>query len=164
MVMQSKAPTRNAKSKIQDPEFSGARLDTPTPGTTDDIDELELVSEFVPDIHTPLPGPLAEKLVNRDNKVISPSYTRSYPFVMDRGRGNLVWDVDGNRYIDFTAGVAVLNTGHCHPEVVRAVKDQAEKYFHMAGTDFYLPGAIELAETLGRITPGVSASSIAPGR
>src|SRR5437773_5873763 len=130
---------------------SKARPDTPV--TTDDIDELELVSEFEPDIHTPLPGPLAEKLVGRDIKVISPSYTRSYPFVMERGSGNLVWDVDGNRYIDFTAGVAVLNTGHCHPEVVRAVKDQAEKYFHMAGTDFYLPGAIELAETLGRITP-----------
>jgi 4-aminobutyrate aminotransferase len=124
------------------------------PGTTDDIDELELVSEFEPDIHTPPPGPLAGGMVNRDVKVISPSYTRSYPFVMERGKGCMVWDVDGNRYIDFTAGVAVLNTGHCHPEVVQAVKDQAEKFLHMAGTDFYLPNAIELAETLGRITPG----------
>src|SRR5437868_15303213 len=77
----------------------------------------DLVSEFAPDIHGPLPGPLAEELVKRDMAVISPSYTRSYPFVMDHGKGNMVWDIDGNRYIDFTAGVATLNSGHCHPEV-----------------------------------------------
>src|SRR5947209_3251720 len=90
----------------------------------------DLVTEYSPDIHHTLPGPLAEGIVKRDVKVISPSYTRSYPFVMDRGRGCLVWDVDGNRYIDFTAGVATLNTGHCHPEVVQAVKDQAERFLH----------------------------------
>ncbi|HEX9989446.1 MAG TPA: acetyl ornithine aminotransferase family protein [Chloroflexia bacterium] len=110
--------------------------------------------EHAPDINGPLPGPLAEKFLKRDDAVISPSYTRSYPFVMDHGKGNMVWDVDGNRYIDFTAGVAVLATGHAHPEIVRAIQEQAEKYIHMAGTDFYLPNAIELAETLCRVTPG----------
>jgi 4-aminobutyrate aminotransferase len=111
-----------------------------------------------PDIQGPLPGPQAEQVLSRDQAVISPSYTRSYPFVMDRGKGNMVWDVDGNRYIDFTAGVAVLATGHSHPEVVRAVQEQAEKFIHMAGTDFYLPNAVELAETLNRITPATSTS------
>ena len=107
-----------------------------------------------PDIHTPLPGPTGEPILRRDDAVISPSYTRSYPFVMSHGKGCYVWDVDGNRFIDFTAGVAVLNTGHTHPEVVKAIQEQAEKYIHMAGTDFYLPNVVELAEELNRITPG----------
>ena len=110
--------------------------------------------EHTPEIHGPLPGPGGEQIISRDDAVISPSYTRSYPFVMERGEGNMVWDVDGNRFIDFTAGIAVLATGHAHPEIVQAIKDQAEKFIHMAGTDFYLPGAVELAETLCRITPG----------
>ena len=111
-------------------------------------------SEVTPDIHTPLPGPNAKPVLDRDDAVISPSYTRSYPFVMAKGKGSHVWDVDGNRYIDFTAGVAVLATGHAHPEVVKAIQEQAELFIHMAGTDFYLPNAVELAETLCRITPG----------
>ena len=110
--------------------------------------------ENTPEIHGPLPGPSGEQIISRDDAVISPSYTRSYPFVMERGEGNMVWDVDGNRFIDFTAGIAVLATGHSHPEIVQAIKDQAEKFIHMAGTDFYLPGAVELAETLCRVTPG----------
>src|SRR5688572_7751593 len=110
--------------------------------------------EHTPDIRVPLPGPEAEQLISRDDAVISPSYTRSYPFAMSHGKGCMVWDVDGNRFIDFTAGVAVLATGHAHPEVVRAIQEQAEKYIHMAGTDFYQPEAVELAETLARITPG----------
>jgi 4-aminobutyrate aminotransferase len=111
-------------------------------------------AEHTPDIHGPLPGPNAQPVLERDEKVISPSYTRSYPFVMDHGKGSHVWDVDGNRFIDFTAGVAVLATGHAHPEIVKAIQEQAEKFIHMAGTDFYLPNAVELAETLNRITPG----------
>ena len=114
----------------------------------------DLTAEYAPDIHTPQPGPQAHGILERDVQVISPSYTRSYPFVMDHGKGCMVWDVDGNRYIDFTAGVAVLNTGHCHPAVVKAVKDQADKYLHMAGTDFYCPNNVDLAEALCRITPG----------
>src|SRR6476469_5690359 len=101
-----------------------------------------------------LPGPKATALVARDGQVISPSYTRSYPLVIDHGLGSGVWDVDGHRFIDFTAGVAVLATGHAHPDVVRAVQDQAAQYMHMAGTDFYQPVQVELAETLCRITPG----------
>ncbi len=100
------------------------------------------------------PGPKAGALVERDKQVISPSYTRSYPFVMDHGKGSEVWDIDGNRFVDFTAGVAVLAAGHAHPAVVEAITRQAQKYIHMAGTDFYLPEAVDLAETLTRITPG----------
>src|SRR3954451_14221978 len=111
-------------------------------------------NEHAPLVEGSLPGPAADEIVRRDAEVISPSYTRSYPLVMERGRGSMVWDVDGNRYIDFTAGVAVLNTGHCHPEVVQAIKDQAEKFLHMANTDFYQLNAVELAEDLCRITPG----------
>lgn len=103
---------------------------------------------------TGIPGPRATVYVERDAAVVSPSYTRAYPFVMDRGQGCLVWDVDGNRYIDFAAGIAVCSTGHAHPDVVRAVQRQAEKFLHMSGTDFYYPGQIELAEKLVRIVPG----------
>lgn len=100
-----------------------------------------------------IPGPKAQEYVARDAARISPSYTRSYPFVMARGRGSEVWDVDGNRYIDFNAGVAVCATGHCHPEVVAAIKAQADQFLHMSGTDFYYPPQIELAEELNRIAP-----------
>ncbi len=100
-----------------------------------------------------LPGPKAQEFVARDAAHISPSYTRSYPFVMAKGRGSEVWDVDGNRFIDFNAGVAVVSTGHCHPEVVAAIKAQADQFLHMSGTDFYYPPQIELAEVLDRIAP-----------
>ena len=100
------------------------------------------------------PGPRASEYVSRDAQAISPSYTRSYPFVMDHGQGSVVWDVDGARFIDFTAGIAVTATGHCHPEVVRAIKDQADKFIHMSGTDFYYPMQIELAEKLNGLVPG----------
>ena len=95
-----------------------------------------------------LPGPKGKALIERDQRVISPSYTRSYPFAMARGEGAEVWDVDGNRFIDFTTGIAVTATGHAHPEVVQAIKDQAEKFIHMAGTDFYYEVEVELAEKL----------------
>jgi len=98
-------------------------------------------------------GPQAKAFIERDSDVVSPSYTRGYPFVMGRGRGTEVWDVDGNRYLDFSSGVAVTSTGHSHPEVVRAIQDQAERFLHMSGTDFYYPNQIELAEQLNRIAP-----------
>jgi 4-aminobutyrate aminotransferase len=107
-----------------------------------------------------LPGPKAREYVKRDEEVMSPSYTRSYPFVMDHGQGSLVWDVDGNQFIDFTAGIAVNATGHCHPDVVQAIKDQADKFLHMSGTDFYYPVQIELAEKLGRLVPGNYAKQV----
>ena len=73
-----------------------------------------------------LPGPKARSIVERDRAVISPSYPRGYPFVMDHGRGTQVWDVDDNRFLDFTAGIAVVSTGHSHPQVVKAIQEQAE--------------------------------------
>lgn len=101
-----------------------------------------------------IPGPKAKGYVKRDQAVISPSYTRDYPFVMDHGQGSIAWDVDGNRYIDFSAGIAVTATGHSHPEVVKAIAEQATKFIHMAGTDFYYQKEIELAEKLVSLVPG----------
>ncbi len=101
-----------------------------------------------------VPGPRAQQYVERDEEAISPSYTRSYPFVMDHGEGAMVWDVDGAQFIDFTAGIAVTATGHCHPAVVQAIKDQADKFVHMSGTDFYYAVQIELAEKLASLVPG----------
>ena len=107
-----------------------------------------------------IPGPKAKGYIVRDDEVISPSYTRFYPFVMDHGQGSFAWDVDGNRYVDFCAGVAVTATGHCHPEVVRAIQEQAAKFIHMAGTDFYYGVQIELAEKLISIVPGSQAKRL----
>jgi 4-aminobutyrate aminotransferase len=96
---------------------------------------------------------MAKALIERDSAVISPSYTRGYPLVMDHGEGCFVWDVDGNRFIDFTTGIAVTGTGHSHPAVVQAIKDQADKFIHMSGTDFYYRPQVELAERLASIAP-----------
>jgi len=112
------------------------------------------VPEKGPLLKTPLPGPKARAIVDRDAQVMSPSYTRSYPFVMDHGQGAYVWDVDGNRFIDFTAGIAVTATGHAHPRVVQAIQEQAARFIHMSGTDFYYRVEVELAERLVAITPG----------
>ncbi len=102
---------------------------------------------------TTLPGPIGADYVTRDHRTMSPSYTRSYPFVIDHGRGAEVWDVDGHRFLDFNAGIAVTATGHAHPAVVDAIKAQAEKFLHYSGTDFYYPVQIELAEKLSSIVP-----------
>ncbi|MFN7036297.1 MAG: aminotransferase class III-fold pyridoxal phosphate-dependent enzyme, partial [Bellilinea sp.] len=99
-----------------------------------------------------LPGPQARKWIERDHAVISPSYPRGYPFVMDHGRGVEVWDVDGNRFLDFSAGIAVVSTGHSHPKVVKAIQDQAEKFIHIS-SDFYHQKWIELAEKINEIAP-----------
>ena len=99
-----------------------------------------------------LPGPNAKRLIERDQAVISPSYPRGYPFVMDHGKGVEVWDVDGNRFVDFAAGIAVNSTGHSHPKVVKAIQEQAEKFIHIS-SDFYHPKWIELAEYLDLIAP-----------
>jgi 4-aminobutyrate aminotransferase len=108
----------------------------------------------VPDLRTSLPGPNAAALLERDDRFVSPSYTRYYPLVVERGSGCVIEDVDGNRFLDFTAGIAVTNTGHCHPEVVAAIQDQAAKLVHMSGTDFYYRPQIELAERLATAAPG----------
>lgn len=98
------------------------------------------------------PGPISEGLIERDKKVISSSYPRGYPFVMDHGKGVEVWDVDGKRYLDFAAGIAVNSTGHSHPEVVAAITEQAQKFIHIS-SDFYHQKWIELAEKLDEISP-----------
>ena len=107
-----------------------------------------------PEIKTRLPGPKAARLIKKDKTYVSPSYTRVYPLVVKKGEGTWVYDVDDNRFLDFTAGIAVCATGHCHPEVVRAIQEQAERLIHMAGTDFYYEPQIALAEKLSSITSG----------
>lgn len=99
-----------------------------------------------------VPGPKARAIIERDGAVISPSYPRGYGFVMEHGKGSHVWDVDGNRYLDFMAGIAVNSTGHAHPEVVKAVQEQAEKFLHIS-SDFYHPAWVELGEKLAAIAP-----------
>src|SRR3972149_4659678 len=101
---------------------------------------------------TNLPGPKAQAMIERDRKVISPSYPRGYPFVMDHGKGSEVWDVDGNRFLDFMGGIAVVSTGYSHPKVVKAIQEQAEKFIHIS-SDFYHENWIKLAEKLDEIAP-----------
>ena len=98
-------------------------------------------------------GPIARDIIERDAASLSPSYTREYPLVIERAQGSEVWDVDGRRYIDFMAGIAVLNVGHRHPKVVAAVQEQIEKFWHICLSDFYYANAVELAEKLQAIAP-----------
>src|SRR5215510_8124831 len=106
-----------------------------------------------PNIRTKLPGPKAQKILEGDHHYISPSYTRSYPLVAKRGHGAIVEDVDGNEFLDFSAGIAVVSTGHCHPEVVAAIQKQAGELIHMSGTDFYYESMTMLAERLSKVAP-----------
>jgi 4-aminobutyrate aminotransferase len=106
-----------------------------------------------PQITTPLPGPNAKAIIERDSRVVSPSYTRAYPLVMARGEGAVVEDVDGNRFLDCAAGIAVNSTGHSHPEIVQAIADQARRFLHMSGTDFYYEPQVKLAEEIAEIVP-----------
>jgi 4-aminobutyrate aminotransferase len=114
----------------------------------------------VPDIHTDLPGPLAKTWIEKDERYTSPSYTRVYPLVVARGEGAMIEDVDGNRFLDFTAGIAVCSTGHCHPRIVSAIQRQCEKLIHMSGTDFYYGPQAELARKLADIAPGQGAKRV----
>jgi 4-aminobutyrate aminotransferase len=106
-----------------------------------------------PKMKTALPGPNAKLVLEADERLISPSYTRSYPMVAKRGRGIVVEDVDGNEFFDFSAGIAVTSTGHCHPHVVEAIQKQAAELIHMSGTDFYYSSMIELADRLSKLAP-----------
>jgi 4-aminobutyrate aminotransferase len=99
-----------------------------------------------------LPGPKAQAIIARDRQHISPSYPRGYPFVMDHGSGTEVWDVDGNRFLDFAAGIAVVATGHSHPNVVKAIQNQAEQFIHIS-SDFYHESWVRLGERLDDIAP-----------
>src|SRR5712671_854133 len=116
--------------------------------------ETKVISEKLPKIITKLPGPKALKVIKSDRRYISPSYTRSYPFVAKSGSGAIVEDVDGNRFLDFNAGIAVCSTGHCHPDVVRAIQKQAAQLIHMSGTDFYYEQMPQLARKLESLMPG----------
>ncbi|HZR65842.1 MAG TPA: acetyl ornithine aminotransferase family protein [Terriglobales bacterium] len=106
-----------------------------------------------PKIKTSLPGPNAKRVLAGDDKYISPSYTRSYPLVAKEGHGIVVTDVDGNEFFDFSSGIAVTSTGHCHPDVVAAIQKQAGELIHMSGTDFYYESLVTLAERLSKIAP-----------
>jgi 4-aminobutyrate aminotransferase len=107
----------------------------------------------LPKIITNLPGPKAREIIDSDNRYISPSYTRPYPLVARTGSGAIVEDVDGNRFLDFSSGIAVCSTGHCHPDVVRAIQKQAETLIHMSGTDFYYEQMPQLARKLEALMP-----------
>ena len=115
---------------------------------------MEVVRPDLPHLTGPLPGPRARAIIERDTAVVSPSYTRCYPLVVESGEGAIVQDVDGNRFLDFNAGIAVVATGHCHPRVVEAIQNQAARLIHMSGTDFYYEELVALAEKLVRDRAG----------
>ena len=112
------------------------------------------VAPTEPCITTPLPGPKCAALIEQDKAYISPSYTRGYPLSIERGEGAMVQDVDGNWFLDFCAGIAVCSTGHGHPEIVKTIQDQAAKFIHMSGTDFYYHSMADLAQKLSELSPG----------
>ena len=113
-----------------------------------------------PWIQPPVPGPKARDLIQRDLKVTSPSYTRDFPLVVKRAFGSVVEDVDGNRFLDLAAGIAVCATGHSHPKVVEAIEEQAHAFLHICGSDFYYPSMVELVEKLTSIVPGAEAKRV----
>ena len=119
---------------------------------------MDIVRADFPYIATELPGPRSRAIIERDSRVLSPSYTRSYPMVAERAEGAIVEDPDGNRFLDLNAGIAVVATGHCHPRVVEAIQRQSAKLIHMSGTDFYYENMVTLAEKLAEIAPGACAA------
>jgi 4-aminobutyrate aminotransferase len=116
--------------------------------------------EMAPSINTELPGPKGKKILERDQRFVSQSYTRAYPLVVRRASGVWVEDVDSNRFLDFTSGIAVCNTGHCHPRVVQAIRRQAEELIHMSGSDFYYAAQSNLAAKLAEIMPGTKEKKV----
>jgi 4-aminobutyrate aminotransferase len=117
-------------------------------------------SKNVPYIHTELPGPKAKKAISLDRRFTSPSYTRYIPLAVKRAWGSTVEDLDGNRFLDFTAGIAVNNCGHCHPDIVEAIRDQAGKLLHMCGSDYYNEPQAQLASKLCHLFPGKSPTRV----
>jgi len=116
-------------------------------------DPSERRESRVPDIRTELPGPKARDIIARDRATVSTSYTRDYPLVIAKGGGAVVEDVDGNVFLDCTAGIAVASTGHSHPDVVKAITEQAQKFLHMSGTDFYYELQARLGEEMAALVP-----------
>ncbi|MFL6274448.1 MAG: acetyl ornithine aminotransferase family protein [Blastocatellia bacterium] len=119
-----------------------------------------VTKKHLPEIKTALPGPQAQQMLERDERYISPSYTRSYPLVVQRGYGAMIEDVDGNLFLDFNAGVAVAALGHAHPEISEVIYKQAQEFTHISGTDYYYPQQTALAEKLVAITPGDFAKKV----
>ena len=117
------------------------------------ISKLVRRAPKVPNIKTALPGPNAQRIIADDELLMSPSYTRGYPLVVKKGRGVVIEDVDGNQFLDFSAGIAVTSTGHCHPEVVAAIQQQAAELIHMSGTDFYYRQMTDVAKRLSAVAP-----------
>src|SRR5206468_9581168 len=115
------------------------------------------MAQRLPEIKMPLPGPEAQKVLALDQQFVSPSYTRDYPLVAKRGHGALIEDVDGNTFLDFSAGIAVCSTGHSHPKVVAAIQRQAAELIHMSGTDFFYESLPRFAERLSKTVPGAEA-------
>jgi 4-aminobutyrate aminotransferase len=142
---------QSAKADSAPPEWNDEATHDPQLLSEDPMTTKTLTAG--PKIKTALPGPNAKRILAGDDKYISPSYTRSYPLVAKSGRGVVVTDVDGNEFFDFSAGIAVTSTGHCHPEVVAAIQKQAGELIHMSGTDFYYESLVELAERLSHIAP-----------
>ena len=114
----------------------------------------------VPYIKIKPPGPRAKEIIDRDHLYTAPAYGRVYPLVVKEGRGVVIEDVDGNLFLDFTSGIAVTATGHSHPQVVRAIEEQARKFLHICGSDFYYEPMAELAEKLNELAPGPSAKKV----
>lgn len=113
-----------------------------------------MTTKSYPRIVTPPPGPKARAIIARDKAVAATCYIKEYPLVVARGEGAMVEDVDGNRFLDFMAGIAVCSTGYSHPEVIRAIKDAADRFLHICGGDFYYEGMAALSERLAAIAPG----------
>ncbi len=118
------------------------------------------MNQLQPKVEGQLPGPKAQKIIDRDKRVASPSYIKEYPLVVERGEGPWIYDVDGNRYLDMMAGIAVASTGHCHPKVVSAIQKSAEKFLHICGTDFYYDSFATLLERLSSFVPGMGAKKV----
>jgi 4-aminobutyrate aminotransferase len=114
----------------------------------------------VPFIKTKLPGPRAQEIIEKDRQYTAPAYGRVYPLVVKQGRGMVGEDVDENLFLDFMAGIAVANTGHSHPRVVQAIEEQARKFLHICGSDFYYQPMMELAEKLSQLAPGTGTKKV----
>jgi 4-aminobutyrate aminotransferase len=126
-----------------------------------EIDDVSALSELgVPHLITEVPGPQAQALVERSERIVSPSLPRAYPLAVKQAQGVMVEDVDGNRFLDCAAGIAVCSTGHCHPRVVQAIQEQSSRLLHICGADFYDPQYISLAERLAALVPGDHAKRV----